>query len=39
VAYEWFKNSRTDMLQFMLDLTLYPDLNAIMFKIAGFTKR
>ena len=39
VAYEWFKQSRKDSFEFLLDMTFRGDIDAVMFKVAGFTKR
>ena len=38
-AYEWFKNTQKDTLEFLLDMTIRGNVNAVMFKVAGFTKR
>ena len=39
VAYQWFKDTQRNSLQFLLDLTFRGDIDAVMFKVAGFTKR
>ena len=36
---QWLNNTRKDFGEFLLDLTFRRDTNAVMFKIAGFTKR
>lgn len=38
-AYQWYKNTKNDFGEFLLDLTLRGNINAVMFKVAGFTKR
>ena len=38
-AYLWLKNTKKDFGEFLLDLTLRGNVNAVMFKVAGFTKR
>lgn len=36
---KWCKQSTINSLEFLLDLTIRRDANAVMFKIAGFVKR
>ena len=38
-AYQWFKQTQRDALEYFLDMTFRMDSNAVMFKTAGFTKR
>lgn len=38
-VYQWFRNTQKDALQFLYDLTIQRNNNAVMFKTAGFTKR
>lgn len=35
----WIKQAATNSFEFLLDLTIRRDTNAVMFKTAGFTKR
>jgi len=39
IAYQWMNNTGKDFGEFLLDMTFRGDINAVMFKIAGFTKR
>ena len=38
-AYQWFKQTQRDALEYFFDMTFRMDANAVMFKTAGFTKR
>ena len=39
IAYNWLKNTQKASFEYLLDMTIRGDLNAVMHKTAGFIKR